>query len=368
MKMWLRPSYLFIVTTLVLFVGPLFFTNIETSQSYDANDWATISIALGAVILTLVGIVTSILTSRENVRRADFSENLSRILSRLELKIRLNPNRGLNSVYQNSQNKLSALNEKMAPMKYADGLLGIISFTLFFSSALFAIWGYPFNWTFGSFVGGISLLGGYLVYYVEECIKIDVLSIIPKKDGKISLLSLKINDIDYSFEEKEKEIVFKLDEKINRVRLKVKIEGKYRNGFLDAFVKYFDTQAKEDDLGLVIQQFSWNPDHNTYLSDFGYLNDLTLLPLEPNHNTGLLQTNKKPVELDFDIILRNKSKKKIANVSLDGVPKKLYNTCSVPDNLIIEFIDIRLYEDPTYKPKDKRRVIDQFSLKPIRNK
>jgi len=184
----------------------------------------------------------------------------------------------------------------------------------------------------------------------------DNLSTIPKKKGKLTLLSIKVDDEKCHFEEKGNEVFFTCTEKPNRLELKVRFEGEVRNGFLDAFVKY------TNDL------FTYIPDSNTYLSDFGFTNCYRLTILEgKKFDTGILQTIDKPLELSFDIVLLTESNTLIAAGIVDGQMKQIYKNCSVPKDFVVDFIDVRLYEDPSFKPSFKRRIVDQITLTPRRD-
>ena len=354
--MKLRYFHWYIILTLPLFIFAVVFSDIENIITFDKNTMAEISIALSAVILTLVGVVTSILTSKENQKRLEFSANLSASSNKLEIKLATNPDRSFIEVYNKSKEKINTLLENMKPLNYSDGIWGILSFVFFLVSSLFVIWDYSLKWIFTSFLIGASFLGGYLLYYIEECFKIDKRSNLPKKErGTFQLQSLKVNGTLLHFDITGTDVSFNCSEQLKRLELKMKFEGKVRNGFLDAFVKYSS--------GL----YSWIPDSNTFLSDFGFTESCRFTRIESDSlNTGLLQTMDDSIELTFDIVLRSENTDRITKGSLGKNIVTVNRQCNIPQDLIVDFIDVRLYEDPLFIPNYKRRMVAFFKLIPKR--
>ena len=344
---------------LLLMIAWIALTEFAPTEFYKPDNWATISIAIGATILTLVGIITSILVSNENNRRVEFIANLSLISNKIEQKAGTNPDKSLNEIYSNSIEKLRALVEGLAPLKYSEGLIGIFSFFFFLISALLAIFGYQFKFVIGNFVVGTVLLIGYVIYIIEEFIKIDVSSSLPKKNGKLTLLAIKLNGEPWQFENKnENEVSIKLNQIINRIEFKVRFEGEVRNAFLHATVRYAN--------GLV----SYIPDANTYLSNFGFINDFRLGLLESVFDTGTLQSDKQ-VDLSLDLVLRSEKGTAQNPVIAKGFierlgEKDIYKYCSIPEDFHIDSIEIRIWEDPFFKPNYKRREVDLITVRPQR--
>jgi hypothetical protein len=353
--MRLRYHNIYIIGFLAFSIVAILFSDIEPTGLYKPDIWAGISIALGASILTLVGIVTSILTSNENNRRAEFSDILSEIFNKLGEKSKTNPDKRLSKVYDNSQEKIKSLLEKMEPLMYQDGVLGLLSFLFLCLSALSAIWGYPFKFILLSFIVGVGFLGGYVVYYYEECMNMDKISKIPEKKGQLKLLSIKIDGEPYHFEVKGNEAFFPLSQEPKRIELMVEFKGNARNGFLDAFVKY------TNDL------YSYIPDSNTCLSDFGFTDNYRLTLLEGGKfDTGVLQLTDKTLEMSFDIVLRSEKNILLTKGIVNEQIRLIYKHCSVPEDFVVDFIDVRLYEDPSFKPSYKRRIVDYITLRPER--
>ena len=51
---------------------------------------------------------------------------------------------------------------------------------------------------------------------------------------------------------------------------------------------------------------------------------------------------------------------------VEGLGKrKVYKYCSIPKDFQVSAIEIRVYEDPFYKPNYKRRAIDLITVRPI---
>lgn len=331
-------------------LGSIYLTSLEPTQWYKADNWATISIAIGATILTLVGIITSILVGNENSRRTEFIENLSFISNNVEEKGRINPDRSLTEIYNNSIRKMRVVIDQLAPLKYSEGIIGIFSFFFFLISALLAIYGYPFKFIIGNFAVGIILLVGYINYVIEEFLKIDSSSALPKKKGELTLLTLKINGNNQYFEMKSKETSIKLTEKIRRMEFRVGFVGNVRNGFLHTSIRYTNGAS------------SYIPDSNTFLSNFGFTDGYILTLYDRRLDTGLLQSDE-PIELAMDVCRDLNENPFQEDVPVEGLGRrKVYRYCSIPLNFQEDRIEIRVYEDPFFKPNFKRREIDVITI------
>lgn len=352
-----RHHYLTIVLIAAVLVV-IAFTEIGPTEQYRPDTWGAMSFTVGASILTLVGIFTSILTSNENNRRVEFSENLTRILEKVERKERTNPDRSLDDIYDTSKKKLRALIDTITPLRYSEGIIGILSFYFFLLSAFCAIFGYPFKSVLGSFLIGIALLVGYVIYCIDEFVKIDRSSLIPKKKGNLTLLTVRINGVTRHFETEGKDVSVAVDQRISRIETRVRFEGELRNGFLHAVVKYTNGLA------------SYIPDPNTFLHNFGFANDFTLTLLEKGFGTGLLQ-NTERLDLSFELVLRSRKNTEenplVAKAFIERLgEKEIFKHCSIPDGFVVDSIEIRAYEDPFFRPNYKRREVDCIVLHPHR--
>jgi len=353
-KMRVRAYHAYTITVLVLFVVGIASSEVAPTGEYRPDAWAEISIALGASILALVGIVTSILTSRENDRRTEISD----LLSELSIKFRdKSKPENLTEVYNGFQEKIKSRLQEMQPLRYSDGVVGIFSFVFFVTSALTAIWGSPFKWIIGTFLVGLAFLLGYITYYMEQCVSIDKISKIAEPKGELKLLSLNVDGDACSFERKEKDVFFSLRQEPKKIELEVEYKGNARNGFLDALVKYTNGS------------FSFIPDSNTYLSDFVFTMGHRLTLLEGGKfDTGVLQLKDQQQKLPFEIILRSEEKPKLRSLRDPRIFTELTEHCSPPENFIVDFVEVGLYEDPSFRPKYKRRQVDYIRLRPQRQK
>jgi len=330
----------------------------EPTDLYRPDNWAQMSISVGASILTLVGIIASIVTSSENNRRVEVDESLSAIKKRTVEKKNLNPDRSLREIYDNSIQKIEAIRDSMSPIRYRESIVGIFSFFLFLASSLSAILANPFSFILGFFLVGIVLLIGYILYVFEEFVKIDVFSFPKKNKCTLSLLGVRINGIPQQFKPEIKEIPISFNQNIERIEFKVRLKGKVKNGFLHATVKYRN--------GLI----SYIPDSNTFLANFGFIDNFHLTLLEKEFDTGVLQLNGS-LDLDFDVIIRSERESAENPLIWRGLIERLgarevYKHCSVNEDFIVDSIELRLYEDPFFKPSYKRRESDCFTFNIIR--
>ena len=344
---------------LVLVIIIVFISPIVPGSAYNPNNWASMSIAFGASGLTLVGILTSILASNENNIRNELIEILNRIIIRLEDKERENPDRSYLDLYSNAKNRIRKQIELNAPMKFKEGLLGIFAFYFFMISVLSALDGWIFKITYGSFYLGMAFIVGYVTYLIEEFLKIDARSKIPPKNGSLELLAVKVNGnaVDFNLEEKSKEVFIFSAPKIDRIEFKVKFKGKIRNGFLHAVIRY------ENNLESHI------PDANTNLLKLGFLNDFMLV-IYGGEDTGVLQI-EDTLDLSFDIPLRiekgtheNRKLGDMNHPQLGIMP--LYQHLSILEDFLVNSIEVRMYEDPLFRPNYKRREVDKITIYPSR--
>ena len=351
-RSWLRVYQFFTALLVVALALFLYSTNLSSNENFRADSWSQMSISIGASVLTLVAIITSIGLSNENNRRLEFNENLNGILNRIDKKN--NPDRSFDEIYENSKQKIRYVIDSVPILRYIESLIGIFSFFLFLFSAIFAVMGYPFFYTFGFFAYGIVFLIGYVMYVIEEFAIMDRFSNLSKPKGVLRLLRIKINGAQKEFELKNKEVLLKLTKRVERIEFKVRFEGTTRNGFLHAIAKYKNGLS------------SHIPDSNTYLATFGFIDNYHLTLLEKEFDTGILQVEKS-IDLTFEVILRG-SKGTEENPLLGkglvgGFEKEVYSQCSIPENYDIEAIELRMYEDPLYRPNMKRREIDCIIFK-----
>lgn len=347
----MRKHHYFIIIACIGMTAWIAITQSEPTELWKPDSWATLSVAVGATMLTLVSIITSILVSNENNRRTEFIEDFTLVFDRLEDKQRTNPDRSLTAIYDNSMRKMRTLTDEMSPLKYSEGLIGMLSFFLFLFSAISAIIGNPFKLTIGYFGIGIILLIGYFIYIIEEFTKIDRLSTLPKKSGELTLLTARLNGENRHFEMRGKEAFVQYNERITRMEFRARFAGYVRNGFLHATVKYADNVV------------SYVPDVNTYISRFVFA-DGYHLTIEPDRrlDTGILQSND-PVELSIDVCRDIAENSTIGEVEVSRIGRKpVHRFCSVPENSIVNTVGLRIWEDPLYKANYKRRDIDLITV------
>jgi len=353
--MRLKTYQIFTLVFLFFILVYVVLIEVQPTELYRPDNWAQMSISVGASILTLVGIITSIVMSNENNRRVEFNGNLNAFLKKTEEKERINPDRSLTGVYGNSRRKIQAIIDTMSPLRYAESIMGLLSFFLFLASSLSAVLGHPFKLTLGTFLFGVALLTGYVLYVVEEFAKIDRFSSPLKKKGKLSLLAVRVNGTAQHFEGEENEFEISFNHPIERMEFRVRFEGNIRNGFLHATVRFRNGSV------------SFIPDSNTYLSNFGFINDFQLTLLEKDLDTGVLQ-GSEPLDLSFDLVLRSERGSEENPLIARGLIERLgemevYKYCSIPEDILVDFVEIRVYEDPFFKSNYKRREIDGFTLR-----
>lgn len=348
----MRRHYYFIIVLSFLIVIRTLPFEFTLSEIFRPDNWSEMSFAVGAATLTLVGIITSIVVSNENDRRNEFIEHLTFILGKLKEKARINPDITFNKIYDNSQEKLKIIIDERLPMKYSEGIIGILSFYSFLISALLALEGYNFKWIYFAFLLGITLLAGYVTYCIEEFYKIDRFSSMPEKKGNIALKTIKINGQNKLFDPKSKDPVITFTNKIKRMEFRVGFEGKVRNGFFHAIIRYTNGYS------------SHIPEPNTYLGDFVFA-DGWILTISPDKrlDTGILQKIGQPVEVSFEVCKDISENLPIGETEISTLgKKKIHRFCSLPEKFIVDSIELRVYEDPLFKSSYKRRQIDLITV------
>lgn len=358
-KQW-RFIKIFLVS--VLIVSLVVAAAYQPTPNYNSNSWISMSIALGASVLTVVSILTSVLTSAENDRRAEFRDTLNEILKRLEAKAPIyeQNDRSLIPLYANSRQTIAQLIEQRSPLRYSEGIIGFASFFMFLISVFLVIFGWSFSWIVGSFLFGVGFLIIYLFYCINEFLSMDRFSSIPKVKGSLELLSITLNGEKVAMNPDSTNKVFHipLTRETKKIGFKVRFMGEVRNGFLHAVVRYQN--------GLE----SHIPDRNTYLIDFGFIDNYRLTLLE-RLDTGIIQKIES-FELQFDVVVRSTPESVENPVIVKQIPisilgnRDVYRYCSVPDDYVIESIKLRIWEDPHYQPNYKRREVDLITILPVR--
>lgn len=325
------------------------------TANYSANNWATMSIEIGASVLTLVAIITAIALGNENSRRIEFNDNLNAFVNKVEEKKSLNPDKSFNELYDSSKEKILKIIDSTPPLRYSESVIGILGFYFFLTSALYAILGGSFQLTVAFFLYGIAMLIGYIFYVLEEFRIADRYSHVKKKSGSLSLLAAKINGVPYNLSVEKQQTSVTINHKIERMEFKLRFKGEARNGLLHATVKCLN--------GAV----SFIPESNTYLANFGFANDYFLVLLEREFDTGILQINGEKDFL-FELLLRNQKGSEVNPLIAKAFVERLgeqeiFKHCSLGNDVKINVIELRIYEDPLYKPNFKRRELDCITIK-----
>lgn len=353
MKLNKHHYVLFVLVLVVIFrIAPFDF---KTTNTFRPRNWAEMSIAVGASILALVGIITSIVVSNENNQRGQFVDELTNIMDKLRERASINADRSLTQIYDNSVQKMSETIDERLPLKYSDGIIGIISFFCFLLSALSALENITFKWVYGLFLTGVALLVGYVVYCILEFEKIDRFSRLPEMEGNLTLLSVRINGEAIPFNS-DREPVIAIPRRIRRLEFGVRFEGQVRNGFFHAVIRYRNGQSTHI------------PEPNTYLGDTVFAEG-RILVISPDKrlDTGILQSNG-PVELLFDVCRDISENPQIGETEISGLGRRgIHRYCSIPEDYILESIELRVFEDPLFKSNYKRREIDLITVRPERS-
>lgn len=345
----IRFFLLFMLAFLVTSTFYIVFGNPVPTENYRADNWAQMSIGIGASVLTLVAIITAVVLSNENSRRVEFIEGLSANIQKLEEKERLNPDRSYDQVYDNSKEKIQEVIESIPPLRYRESGIGIFSFYLFLGSAFFAVIGTGFQLILALFLYGISLVLGYVLYVAEEFQTMDRFSKSKKKDGSLSLLATRVNGVLQNLTVTNQRATLNMNGRINIIEFKIRFKGTIKNGFLHAIVKYAN--------GLT----SHIPEANTYLANFGFANNYYLVLLEKEFDTGILQS-KGTHDFTFELVLRSEKGSEVNPLIATAFVERLgeqqiFRNPSVENDNRIVAIEIRMYEDPFYKSNYKRREV-----------
>ena len=346
---------IFIGILLICGLGFLsYFFNIKPSIAYDPSVWIEMSVALGAAILTLVGIFTSILTSNENKRREELVEIINKIIVRIDDKLKTIPDRSFHQHYIRYKTELNSLIELFSPLKYSKGLLGLGSFYFFLLDVILILFNYQYNVIFFGFIVGIAFLVGYLAYCMAEFVNIDKMNEVPTINGNVQLLNINVvgDDIHFNSSDGGKTFLIKTTVAFKNIIIKTHFKGKVRNGFLHATVFYNNNTV------------SYIPDRNTFLMDFGFIND-NQLAVYAGEDTGAMQ-NDIDTDLSMNIKLRGEKNPttKIGTMPFGSLYFDVYKNCTIPDIIKVTSIEIRVYEDPMYKPNYKRREVCLFTITP----
>lgn len=345
---------LVLVIVVILYIVPF---KHEITAKYGFINWAEMSISIGAAILTLVGIITSIVISNENTKRGGFSDDLTFVMNKTMEKTRYNPDRRLSDVYNNSERIMREVIEDRSPLEYSDGNIGILSFFFFLVSALLALENVFFKWIYGSFLIGVALLVGYVVYCILTFKKIDEFSRLPDIEGTLTLLSVRINGEALPFDIESREPEIRIPPIIRRMEFGLRFEGKKRNGFFHSVIRYTNGQSTHI------------PEPNTYLGDTVFA-DGRILVISPDKrlDTGILQNNG-PVEIIFELcrdLTENPQIRELVIPRLGERGTRVHGYCSIPNDFQIESIELRIFEDPLFISSYKRREIDIITVRPER--
>lgn len=327
------------------------------TEHFKPDNWAEMSFAVGAAMLAVVGIITSVVISGENDRRSAFVDDLTFVLQELERKARSDPDRTLTEVYGNSLDKLRATIDERQPMKYSVSTIGIFSFFSFLVSALLALENQDFRWIYCSFLLGVALLVGYVVYCIEEFWSIDKFSSVPEKKGNLTLQAVRINGQALYFETESKEPEVLVTQRIRRMQFDVRSEGQVRNGFFHAIIRYANGRSTHI------------PEPNTYLGDTVFADGWNLV-ISPDRrlDTGIIQGNG-PIGLSFEVCRDTADNPPMGEVPLRGLgTREIRRYCSIPDGFIAESVELRVYEDPLFRSNYKRRPVDLVTVQLIRNR
>lgn len=348
-----KHSYIILALFIILIIRIELF-ELRTTEAFKPDSWAEMSFAIGASILTLVGIITSIVLSNENDRRREFIDDLTFVLNKLKYKARINPDRSLSRVYENSDERFSAIIADRSPLKYSDGIIGILSFFFFLTSGIIALENLYFKWIYGTFLTGVALLVGYVVYCIFEFKKIDGFSRLPELgERNLTLFSVSINGQSIHFDAESREPVIAVYSRIRRMEFGVRLEGQVRNGFFHAVIRYRNGQSTHI------------PEPNTYLGDTEFADGLNLV-ISPNKrlDTGILQNNG-PVELLFEVCKDMTENPIIREIEVSRLGRReMRQYCSIPANYAIESIELRVWEDPLYQSSHKRREVAILTVLP----
>ena len=351
----IRTYEIILLAFVVVFSVYVLFAKPAPTANYSANNWAQMSIEIGASVLTLVAIITAIALGNENSRRIEFNDNLNAFVNKVEEKKTLNPDKSYYKLYDSSKEKILKVIDSAPPLRYSQSVIGILGFYFFLTSAIYAILGGSFQLTVTFFLYGIAMLIGYVFYVLEEFRIADRYSHVKKKSGSLLLLAAKINGVPYNLNVEKQQTGVTINHKIERMEFKLRFNGEANNGFLHATIRCSN--------GAV----SFIPEASTYLANFGFANDSFLVLLEKEFDTGILQI-KGEEDLSFELLLRNQKGSDSNPLIMRNFVERLgwqeiYKDCSLGYDVKIDTVELRIFEDPLYKPNFKRRQLDCITIK-----
>ncbi len=364
----LRTYQVFLVSFLILFtfigLTTVYTNTLPTNPGYSPDGWAQMSMTIGASVLTLLAIIISIGLSNENIKRLNFNETLTGLSNKIEEKRRNNPDRTTEKLYYVSLEKLANVLDSIPVIRYRESLLAMISFIFFLLSTVVAIMNLPFYSALFTFVLASIFLIAYVWYVIEEFANMDKYSHPPKIKGSFELLDLKINGVHQPFQVENNRANIISRGTILRLEATFRVSGYVRNGFLHATLRFGDNLV------------AYIPDSNIFLAGFGFIDNYGLTLLEKDYDTGILQMdNSDNTELDFEIPVRLTLDSEENPLIGSGIVnplgasglvvlgnKRIYKNCSIPAALPLKSIELRIYEDPLYRPNFKRRAIDCITL------
>lgn len=342
---------------IVLALGILYyvvFSDIRPTMEYDPNNWVRMSIALGASMLTVVGIFASIMTSDENSKRAEFTDIQDKIKEIVEGRERYMPEGELKEQYKNTLNKINMLIEERAPLRFRQSYVGFGSFFLFLFSAMSAIFGLEFKIIWFFFLGGVGLIIGYISDCIIEFDKMDRdLTEPARSSARLEIPNIMVNDqecILYYNRENDQKLLL-ISDRINVLNIPINFQGIVRNGFLHAIITYVSNEK------------TYIPHRDTFLMGMGFVDNYRLAIYE-GQDTGVLnfEDSEDEISLTFNIPLRirtgTEGNKLLRVVDLQYLGKKdVYEHPYLSDDFRVIQIALRMMEDPFYRPKRKRREI-----------
>lgn len=333
------------------------FSDIQSTMEYDPNSWAKMSIALGASMLTVVGIFASIMTSDENSRRAEFTDIQNKIRKIVEGRERYMPDGELKNQYNNTLNKIDMLIEERAQLRFKQSYVGFGSFFSFLISAMSAIFGLQFEMIWAFFLVGIGLIIGYVSDCIIEFDKMDKDLIEPARStARLGIQTIMVNDQEHILyvhqSIAQKLQLFIPGGKIEVLDIPITFQGIVRNGHLHAIITYDNN--KETHI----------PHRDTFLMDMGFIDDYQLATYG-GEDTGVLNSEGE-ISLTFNIPLRIDAEDKelvAENVDFQWVGgKDVYKNPSLSDDFRVRHILLRMLEDPYHRPNRGRREIAKIEI------
>ena len=195
-----------------------------------------------------------------------------------------------------------------------------------------------------------------MVFCLCDFCKIDDLNTIPDPKGELTIKYVKIDGQIQEIADvrNSDELWFDVHNVINDFEINVDFSGNLRNGHLHSIIK-FDNNTE-----------SHVPDRGTFLMDFGFFDDYRLF-VYGGVDTGFIQSNNGTINLSFNYSIRKTPTTndllEEATIAPFGL-KKIYKYGSMPSHVKIKQIELRIIEDPMFRPNFKRRVVHSIILKP----